>query len=380
MRTHRSCLNRCACLVLFGFIAFLHVKTVHADMVRLKDIGKFAGWRDNALIGYGLVTGLANSGDSVNNKATRQSIANMLAQFDVAVQPGEVLSRNAAAVMVTAKLPPTAHEGDTIDVTVTSIGDARSLAGGNLLLAPLKAPNGKIYALAQGALFVGGYKYDLNGNMAQKNHPTVGSIPAGATVEVSIQAKVLRADNTMLFTLSDADFTTASRIAAAINAAFGQPLAKAQDAEGIEIRVPEQDRGYLVDFVTRIERLNVEPDNRARVVVDERTGTVVSGGDVRIAKIVISHGDLKISIVTDNTVSQPILVRQTGPDVRTEALANTRIKVTENDETGYVSASSNSVADLIQALTRIKTSTRDIISILRAVKTAGALHADLLIQ
>ncbi len=354
--------------------------SAQADLVRLKDIGKFAGWRDNALVGYGLVTGLASSGDSANNKATRQSIANVLAQFDVTVQPDDVLSRNTAAVMVTAKLPPTAHEGDTIDVTVTSIGDARSLAGGNLLLAPLKAPNGKVYALAQGALFVGGYKYDLNGNVAQKNHPTVGSIPAGATVEVGIQAKVLRADNTLLFTLTDADFTTSSRIAAAINAAFGQPLAKPKDAEGIEIRVPEHDREHLVDFLTRIERLNVEPDNRARVVVDERTGTVVSGGDVRIAKIVISHGDLKISIVTDNTVSQPILVRQTGPDVRTEQVANSRIKVSEKDETGYVSASNNSVADLIQALTRIKTSTRDIISILRAVKTAGALHADLVIQ
>jgi flagellar P-ring protein precursor FlgI len=351
-----------------------------ADTVRLKDIGKFAGWRDNALVGYGLVTGLASSGDSTNNKATRQSIANVLAQFDVVVKPEDVLSRNTAAVMVTAKLPPTAHEGDTIDVTVTSIGDARSLAGGNLLLAPLKAPNGKVYALAQGALFVGGYKYDLNGNVAQKNHPTVGSIPAGATVEIGVQAKVLRPDNTLLFTLTDADYTTSSRIAAAINAALGQQLAKPNDAEGIEIRVPKQDLEHLVDFVTKIERLNVEPDSRARVVVDERTGTVVSGGDVRIAKIVISHGDLKISIVTDNAVSQPMLLGQTGPNVRTEVVSNSRIKVSEKDETGTVTASNNSVADLIQALTRIKTNTRDIISILRAVKTAGALHADLVIQ
>ena len=364
----------------FALLACALINTAQAEMVRIKDIGKFAGWRENALVGYGLVTGLAGTGDSANNKATRQSIANVLAQFDVVVQPEDVLSRNTAAVMVSAKLPPTAREGDTIDVTVTSIGDARSLAGGNLLIAPLKGPNGKVYALAQGALFVGGYKYDLNGNVAQKNHPTVGSIPAGATVEVGVQAKVLKADNTMVFTLTDADFTTSSRIAAAINAAFGQPLAKALDEEGIEIRVPEGNRGQLVDFVTRIEKLSVEPDTRARVVVDERTGTVVSGGDVRIAKVVISHGDLKISIVTDNTVSQPILVRQTGPDVRTEVVANSRVKVTEKDETGYVSASNNTIADLIQALTRIKTNTRDIISILRAIKAAGALHADLVIQ
>ena len=351
-----------------------------ADTVRLKDIGKFAGWRDNALVGYGLVTGLAGTGDAPGNKATRQSIANVLAQFDVAVQPDDIMSRNAAAVMITARLPPVARAGDTLDVTVTSIGDARSLAGGNLLLAPLKGPNGKVYALSQGALFVGGYKYDLNGNVAQKNHPTVGSIPDGATVEVGVRANIVGADNSMTFTLADADFTTASRIAAAINQSFGMNLAKAEDAEGVRINVPEANRASIVDFVTRIERLDIVPDHRARVVVDERTGTVVSGGDVRIAKVVISHGDLKLSIVTDNTVSQPLLVRQTGPDVRTELVANSRIKVSEGNETGYVSASNNTVADLIQALTRIKTSTRDIISILRAVKAAGALHADLVIQ
>ncbi|MFZ6659025.1 flagellar basal body P-ring protein FlgI [Undibacterium sp. TJN19] len=366
-------------LILAVFSVLLS-NAAYADMVRLKDIGKFSGWRENALVGYGLVTGLANTGDSPNNKATRQSIANVLAQFDVAVQPDLVLSRNVAAVMITAKLPAVAHQGDTIDVTVTSIGDARSLVGGTLLTAPLKAPNGKVYALAQGALFVGGYKYDLNGNVAQKNHPTVGSVPAGGIVEVAVQARILRPDNTMVFTLSDADFTTSSRIAAAINKAFGETLAKAQDAEGVEIRVPEADREYLVDFVTRIEKLSIEPDTRARVVIDERTGTIVSGGDVRIAKVVVSHGDLKLSIITDNSVSQPILIRNTGAEIRTETVSNSRINVSERSETGYVSASNNTVADLIHALTRIKTNTRDIISILRAVKAAGALRADLIIQ
>jgi len=350
------------------------------DSVRLKDIGKFAGWRDNALVGYGLVTGLAGTGDSPSNKATRQSIANVLAQFDVALQPDEVLSRNSAAVMVTARMPPVARPGDTLDVTVTSLGDARSLAGGLLLVAPLKGPNGKVYALAQGALFVGGYKYDLNGNVAQKNHPTVGAIPAGATVEVGVQANVVKPDNTLTFTLSEPDYTTASRIAQTINASLGRPLAKALDAEGVRIEVPDGARDQLVDFISRIEKLAVEPDTRARVVVDERTGTVVSGGDVRIARVAISHGDLKLSIVTDYSVSQPLLVRQTGPDVRTEVVPTTRIRAGEGGETGYVSASNNTVADLIQALTRLKTSTRDIISILRAVKAAGALHAELVIQ
>jgi flagellar P-ring protein precursor FlgI len=372
----RSVFAHCAAVL----CAFALCGAAQADTVRLKDLGKFAGWRENALVGYGIVTGLAGSGDSPGNKATRQSIANLLAQFDVAVPPDDVLSRNAAAVMVTARLPPVARTGDTLDVTVTSLADARSLAGGNLLLAPLKGPDGKVYALAQGALFVGGYKYDLNGNVAQKNHPTVGSIPAGATVEVPVRATILRPDGTLTFTLAEADFTTANRIAEAINGAFGQALARAQDAEGVDIAVPEASRTRLVDFVTRIERLSVEPDTRARVVVDERTGTVVSGGDVRIARVVISHGDLKLSIVTDNLVSQPLVIGRTGDSVRTEVVSNSRIRVNERDETGYVSASNNTVADLIQALTRIKTSTRDIISILRAVKAAGALHADLVIQ
>ena len=352
--------------------------TAAVESVRLKDLGKFAGWRENALVGYGLVTGLAGTGDSTNNKATRQSIANMLAQFDVAVSPDDIVSRNSAAVMVTAVLPPYTTTGDTIDVTVTSIGDARSLAGGSLLVTPLKAPNNKVYALAQGPLSLGGYKYDLNGNVAQKNHPTVGSIPNGASVEVAVKANVLSPEGKVTFTLADADYTTAARVASAVNKALGASTAEPRDAESIEIRVPDNVR--LVDFMARIEALDVEPDIRARVVVNERTGTIVAGGDVRIAKVVISHGDLKISIVTDNTVSQPINVRQTGRGVRTAGIANSRVNVDEQEESGYVSASNNTVADLIQALTQIKTNTRDIISILRAIKAAGALHADLVVQ
>jgi flagellar P-ring protein precursor FlgI len=348
--------------------------------VRLKDLGKFAGWRDNALTGLGLVTGLAGTGDTGNNKATRQAIANLLAQFDMPMPPDQVLSRNAAVVMITATLPPAAAPGTAIDINVTSMGDARSLAGGTLLVAPLKAVNGKVYALAQGQILVGGYKYDMNGNVVQKNHPTVGTVPGGATVEVGVNADVMSGGGNLTFTLSSADYTTSSRVAAAVNQAFGKRLATARDAEKIDIAVPESDRPLLVDFIGRIEKLQVEPDRRARVVINERTGTVVSGGDVRIAKVAISHGDLKISIVTDNTVSQPIMVRQTGPAVRTETVANSRIEVDEQRETGYVSASGNSVADLIQALTRIKTSTRDIISILSAMKAAGALHAELVIQ
>ena len=352
----------------------------YGDTIRIKDLGKMSGWRDNAVTGYGLVTGLAGTGDSSRNKATRQSIANMLSRFDLTIAADDVQSRNVAAVMVTAVLSPFARAGDAVDVTVTSIGDARSLVGGALMLAPLKGPDGKIYGLAQGALTVGGYKYDMNGNVVQKNHPTVASIPGGATVEVGLRSEMRSERQSVTFVLAEPDYTTASRVAAAINLRLGAQLAVAQDAGGVEIAVPDARRARLADFLTDVENVMVEPDRRARVVINERTGTIVSGGDVRISKVAVSHGDLRVSIVTENSVSQPLLVRQTGPGVESVAVSNSRVSVDERSETGFVAANSSTVADLVQSLVRLKTSTRDIISILRAVKAAGALHADLIVQ
>ncbi|MTV41451.1 flagellar basal body P-ring protein FlgI [Duganella radicis] len=366
-------------LVMLTLLMALGGWAAAAEAIRIKDIGKMEGWRENALTGYGLVTGLAGTGDSSRNKATRQSIANMLSRFDMTVVADDVQSRNAAAVMVTASLSPFARAGDTIDVTVTSLGDARSLVGGTLILAPLKAANGQVYALAQGPLSVGGYKYDLNGNVVQKNHPTVASIPGGATVEVGVPNDV-SSNGRVTFVLADPDYTTASRVAAAINSTLGANLALARDASGIEIRVPDERRARLADFLTAVENVNVEPDRRARVVINERTGTVVAGGDVRISRVAVSQGDLKVNIVTDNSVSQPLLVSQTSAGVRTARVANSRVDVEEQGETGFVAAGNNTVADLVQSLTRIKTNTRDIISILRAVKAAGALHAELIVQ
>ncbi|HSY26139.1 MAG TPA: flagellar basal body P-ring protein FlgI [Burkholderiaceae bacterium] len=365
-------------LIVLSVIGSLVVGICHAQEIRIKDIGKVDGWRENALTGYGLVTGLAGTGDSSQSKTTRQSIANMLSRFDVTVSADDVQSRNVATVMVTASLSPFAREGEAVDVTVTSIGDARSLVGGTLLLASLKGPDGKIYALAQGSVAVGGYKYDLNGNVIQLNHPTVGSVPGGATIEVGVTNNVMTADNTVTFVLSEPDYTTASRVAHGINAALGADIADATDPAGILIHVPEAKRKHLTDFLTLVENVSVEPDRRAKVVINERTGTVVSGGDVRISRVAISHGDLKVSIVTDNSVSQPLLV--SGSNVRTERIANSRVSADDKSETGFVGASNNTVADLVQALTRIKTNTRDIISILRAVKAAGALHAELIVQ
>ena len=365
--------------IVLAALAFVAAGACRAESVRIKDLGKISGWRDNALLGYGLVTGLAGTGDSPFNRTTRQTIANLLAQFDLVIPPDQVQARNVAVAVITAALPPFARPGDAIDVTVTSFGDARSLVGGSLLLTPLKASNGRVYALAQGPVSVGGYKYDLNGNVVQKNHPTVGSIPAGATVEVGVTAQVLDAAQRVTFVLADPDYTTATRIASAINTAFGAEVAEARDASGVEIRVSEEQRARLSGFLTRVENLAVEPDRRARVVINERTGTVVSGGDVRISPVAISHGDLKVSIVTINTASQPQFIAGFNPGVNSLIVSNTRIEVEEKGETGMVT-SNNTVADLVQSLTRIKTNTRDIISILRAVKAAGALYADLIIQ
>lgn len=346
--------------------------------VRVKDLGKLQGWRENALVGYGIVTGLAGTGDSYGNRTTRQALSNALSQFNLTVPPEQVQTRNVAVVTVTASLPTFAREGDTLDVTVNSAGDARSLVGGTLLLTPLKAANGRVYALAQGPLSVGGYRYDANGNVIQKNHPTVGSVPGGATVEVGVPAEPAPGQK-LTFVLADPDYTTASRVAAAINAQIGAGAAQARDAEAIEIAVPDSERSRVVGYVARLENVWVKPDRRAKVVINERTGTVVAGGDVTISRVAISQGDLKVNIATETSVSQPSLVGRGLPNVRTEVVTNSRMDVAEPGGTGFVE-SGTTVADLVQSLARLKTNTRDIISILRAVKAAGAMHAELVIQ
>ncbi|GKS74672.1 flagellar basal body P-ring protein FlgI [Acidovorax sp. SUPP950] len=351
----------------------------HAESVRVKDLGKLQGWRENALVGTGIVTGLAGTGDSSTNRSMRQALSNAMSQFNLNVGPEQIQSRNVAVVMVSAVLSPFSREGDALDITVTSVGDARSLVGGSLMLTPLKGANGRVYALAQGPLSVGGYRYDANGNVVQKNHPTVGSVPNGATVEVGVTAQLVSESSRMTFILNEPDYTTANRVAEAINRKLGAGLAQARDASGIELMVPESQRRQLVAFVAGLESVMVEPDRRAKVVINERTGTVVSGGDVRISQVAISHGDIKVSIRNETVASQPSFIGQAGDGVRTALVTNTRIDVDEQNGPGFVTGSTT-VSDLVQSLARLKTNTRDIISILRAVKTAGALHAELIIQ
>lgn len=366
----------------YGFVlafAFLAPSFSSAESVRIKDLGRLQGWRENALVGTGIVTGLAGTGDSSGNRAARQVMSNVMSQFNVSIPPEQIQSRNVAVVLVTASLPTFARVGDAVDVTVTSSGDARSLVGGTLLITPLKAVNGKVYALAQGALSVGGYRYDANGNVVQKNHPTAAVVPNGATVEVGVTANMLSAENRVTFVLNEPDYTTAQRVVDAVNRSWGAQLAVARDASAVEVDVPLEQRAHLVPFVARLETLSVEPDRRAKVVVSERTGTVVTGGDVRIARVAISHGDIKLNITSETEASQPhVNFGPAGPGVRTALVTNTRVEVQETGP-GFL-ASGTTVADLVQSLSKMKTPTRDVISILRAVKAAGALHAELIIQ
>jgi len=347
---------------------------------RIKDIARVQGSRAHALVGYGVVTGLAGTGDSLGNRATKQTLSNLLAQFDLTLPPDAIVSRNVAVVLVSANLPNYVRQGDTVDITVTSMGDAKSLVGGNLLLTPLKAPNNHTYVLAQGPLTVGGYRYEANGTVGQKNHPTVATVPGGGLVEVAPPAPDMAQSDVFSVSLLEPDYTTAARVADAINGALGAGTALARDPDAVNVHIPEAYKDRFVDLMRVIESLEVSPDFRARVVVNERTGTVVSGANVRIAQAAISYGDLRISIVSDNAVSQPSLLVAPGDAVRTQAVSNSRIEFQEPSGATLVTQAGGTVSDLVQALSRLHTSARDTVSVLKALKAAGALHAELVVQ
>lgn len=360
----------------------LLVQPVHAspnDEVRLKDLGRFLGWRDNMLVGYGVVTGLAGSGDTPRNQATRQAMSNMLSQFDLTVTPEQIQSRNVAMVMVTATLPPTANVGDKFDINITSTGDARSLAGGTLIMAELKGPDHRVYALAQGPITVGGYRFDANGNLRQKNHPTVGMIPDGATVEAGVRADLVTRDGFLKFVLKNADATTSERVANQINRSFGTHVADSIDAETVRIRQLSDATG-LNALVARIESLSVVPDQISRVVINERTGTVSAGGDIRISPVTISHGDIRVAVDTHYTASQPELIGNGGGGIRSVVLGNSDLRVDEPGQQVAATFRETTVGDLVLALSKSNVSTRDVIAILQSIKAAGALHADIVVQ
>ena len=356
------------------------VSFVHAE-VRIKDLARFEGTRDDAILGYGLVVGLPGTGDSQRNLATLQSVSNMLREFGLQVPPIAVSSRNVAAVMVTAGLPGSLRLGDRLDATVSSIGDARSLAGGTLLHTPLIGTDRKVYATAQGALAVGGYRFEQNGNVEQKNFPTTGTVVDGAVAERVVSPMLAREDGTLDLLINEPDYTTATRVAARINAAVPRASAAALESGRVRLQVPDRSQTGIVSLIAQVESLSVEPDVRARVVVNERTGTVVSGGNVWLSAVTVTQGDIKVSITEDYIVSQPYggFIRP-GPDIRTAIVPQTRVRVQESQLGAVNLRQGATIEDLVNALRAIKASSREVIAVLQGIKRAGALHAELIVQ
>lgn len=353
--------------------------TATAQSVPISSLGRFAGWRDNSLIGYGLVTGLAGSGDTRRNEVTRQALKNALSRLGASVTEDQISSRNVAAVIVIARLPASANVGDRLDVTVSSIGDARSLAGGTLLMTPLMGPDQRTYALAQGPLLVGGHSFDADLNSQQRNYPTTAVLDGGATVEQSVESSILGANGAISFVLSNPSFATASRIANAINARFGGGVATAKNADEVSV-IYRGGAGQLSEFAAELQSVFVEPERMARVVINERTGTIVAGGDVMISSVVISQGDVRVTVTGERYGSQPSFISGFANDVRSLVVTNTRLDVDEGNRDAVVSFPNTSVADLVEGLSRAHVGTRRTIAILQAIKAAGALHAELVVQ
>lgn len=355
--------------------ALLVAGLAELNAARLKDITHVRGVRSNQLIGYGLVVGLDKSGDDHRILYTIQSLTSMLARMGIKVDGGDIRARNVAAVVVTAELPAFGQAGAAIDVTVSSIGNAKSLYGGTLLMTPLRGPDGNVYAVAQGPLLLGGYSFSgQGGSSVQKNHPTVGRIPDGAIIEREIQVD-LNAKTQLVLSLLQQDFTTAVRVSETINEFLAGSFAKAQNSGSVVVQVPEDYENRVVELIASLERLNVETDRRARVVLNERTGTVVMGADVRISTIAIAHGSLKVHIRTSAQVSQPAPF---GAG-QTVVVPQSDIQAEEDVVPLAVVESGVTIGDLVMALNAIGVSSRDLIDILQAIKASGALEADLVI-
>lgn len=350
-----------------------------AQEVPVSGLVHVAGWRENALIGYGLVTGLAGSGDTRRSVVTRQTLRNVLTRLGVTVGDDQIASRNVAVVIVTAALPASANVGERLSATVSSIGDARSLAGGTLVMTPLLGPDQRVYALAQGALVAGGHDFENDLNRQQRNYPTTAMLEGGATVETAVEARLLASDGTVGLILTDPGFETADRIARAINNRFGSAIAAPRNADEVRVRYagPQAD---LPGFLAAIEAVRVEPVRTPRVVVNERTGTVVAGSGVTISAVVIAQGDIKVAITGERNASQPAYFAGLASDVASLVVTNSRLEVEEGRSDAIVRLPGTTVADLVQALARAKVDTRRQIAVLQAIKAAGALHADLVVQ
>jgi len=345
---------------------------------RIKDLASIEGVRDNQLLGYGLVMGLNGTGDDIKKSVfTRQALINLVQRLGMSITP-EVFNRmktdNVAAVMVTADLPPFARPGSRIDVLVSTMGDATSLSGGTLLMTPLKGPDGRTYAVAQGPLAVGAISFGGKAAKVQKNFPTAGVITNGAIIERTVGWE-LPPTGDLLFELNDPDFTTANRMTEAINQQFGPNTAHSPDSGTVKVLMPLDYRGNVVGFVADLENIDIEASTPARIVVNERTGTIVMGQDVRIATVAVSHGNLNLIISETMEVSQPNPLAA-GDTIVTP---DTNIDVVEDEGSLVVLEMGVSIGEIARALNAIGATPRDLIAIFQAIKAAGALHAELLI-
>lgn len=361
-----SVLTLLSFLLLIGSTAFAESATT-----RIKDITKIQGVRSNQLMGYGLVFGLPGTGDSDKISQTINSTISVLRSFGITVDSSNWKAKNVAAVMVTATLPPFAREGDVIDITVSAMGDAKSIQGGTLIQTPLLAADGEVYAVAQGPVSTGGFLAGNSGGSAQKNFPTVGTTPNGAIVERTVEDDIGTRGQLSL-SLSNADFTTASRVAAAINNLY-PGAASAANAGRVDVMIPGYFRIHVVDFIATIEELEVLPDNIAKIVVNERTGTIVMGGNVTVDECAITQGGLSIRVTRDKEVSQPDPFSY-GTTIVT---SNTETEAQEQLSNSIVMSPTANINDIVGALNAVGATPRDCISILQAMKAAGAIHATL---
>jgi flagellar P-ring protein precursor FlgI len=343
---------------------------------RVKDVTLIEGGRDNQLVGYGLVVGLANKGDSKSDQIVR-TVANALQRFGINLQGAQLKSDNVAAVMVTADIPAYARAGTRIDVTVSSIADAKTIQGGILLQTPLLGADETVYAVAQGAIAVGGFlggEGGAGGATVQKNHPTVGIISGGALVEREIPSTFVR-DNNVELMLLNPDYTSAARIAQAINLEFPQS-AMAKNAATVNIAVPDDFKGYEVNFIARLGLIEAEPDVPARVVINERTGTIIATSNVRVSTVAVSHGALTITVAKTQSVSQP------GPlsNGNTAVTSNTQTDVKEQQGKFGVVEESPTIQQVASALNALGLTTREMMAIFQTMKRAGALQAELILN
>ena len=368
-------------ITLFICIAFLSMSNSHAD--RLKDLTSISGVRDNPLVGYGIVVGLAGSGDG-NSGLLLQSMQAMVSQFGLVTNASGLSGKNAAAVMVTAELPAFTKPGQAIDITVSTLGTAKSLRGGTLLMTPLKGADGETYAIAQGNLVVGGLGVEGgDGSSIIVNIPTVGRIPKGATVEKMVETPFLNSD-ILILNLNQSDFSTASRVSEAINDVFGPEVSVPLDSSSIRVRAPI-DKSQKVTFMSLLENVQVEPANpAAKVVVNARTGTIVIGGDVRVTPAVVTHGSLTVRVKEDINTTQEQNILAAGQNA---IVAGGDIVQTPDSDVGFEAETARAfvfdtgveLSDIVDAVNNVGASAADLVSILDALRQAGALRAEIVV-